>query len=238
MLSDVIPGTGPLTGPSPVPLHAASSEQDRQWWRSSVIYQVYPRSFRDLSGDGIGDLPGITAELGSLAELDIDALWLSPFFKSPQNDAGYDVADYCSVDPLFGTLEDFDALVEKASGHGIRIIVDLVPNHCSNEHALFQAALAAPAGSPERDMFIFRDGAGSNGDAAPNNWQSHFGGSAWTRTTNADGTPASGTCTCSIRASRISTGTTPLSALNSNGCCASGWTAASAVSASMWPTPW
>ncbi|MDK1361844.1 glycoside hydrolase family 13 protein [Arthrobacter sp. zg-Y1219] len=187
MLSHLISGTGAETGPSLVPLHAASSEHDRQWWRSSVIYQVYPRSFRDLSGNGVGDLPGITAEMSSLAELDIDALWLSPFYTSPQNDAGYDVADYCAVDPLFGTLEDFDALVAKASGHGIRIIVDLVPNHCSSEHALFQAALHSPADSPERDMFIFRDGAGENGVLPPNNWQSHFGGSAWTRTTNTDG---------------------------------------------------
>ena len=170
-----------------VPIH--ESPAGREWWRSSVIYQIYPRSFRDLNGDGIGDLPGITAELGSLAELDIDAIWLSPFYKSPQKDAGYDVADYCSVDPIFGTLEDFDALVAKADEHGIRIIVDLVPNHCSSEHALFQAALAAPEGSPERDLFIFRDGTGENGENPPNNWQSHFGGPAWTRTTNPDGTP-------------------------------------------------
>ncbi|WP_404321197.1 glycoside hydrolase family 13 protein [Arthrobacter luteolus] len=172
-----------------VPVHEASTVRERQWWRSSVIYQIYPRSFRDLSGDGIGDLPGITAEIPTLAELDIDAIWLSPFYKSPQKDAGYDVADYCSVDPLFGTLEDFDNLVATAREHGIRVIVDLVPNHCSDQHTLFQAALAAPENSPARDMFIFRDGTGEHGQNPPNNWQSHFGGPAWTRTTNPDGTP-------------------------------------------------
>ncbi len=170
-----------------VPVHEPA--RDRQWWRSSVIYQIYPRSFRDLRGDGIGDLQGITAELPALAELDIDAVWLSPFYRSPQKDAGYDVADYCSVDPIFGTLEDFDALVAEASRHGIRVIVDLVPNHCSDQHPLFQSALAAGPGSPERDMFIFRDGTGEHGENPPNNWQSHFGGPAWTRITEPDGTP-------------------------------------------------
>ncbi|MCC9145820.1 MULTISPECIES: glycoside hydrolase family 13 protein [unclassified Arthrobacter] len=170
-----------------VPVHPAST--GREWWRSSVIYQIYPRSFRDLNGDGIGDLPGITAEIPTLAELDIDAIWLSPFYRSPQKDAGYDVADYCSVDPLFGTLDDFDALVAEASRHNIRIIVDLVPNHCSDQHPLFQAALASPAGSPARDLFIFRDGTGEHGENPPNNWQSHFGGPAWTRVTEPDGTP-------------------------------------------------
>ena len=170
-----------------VPVHEPS--RDRQWWRSSVIYQIYPRSFRDLRGDGVGDLQGITAELSSLAELDIDAVWLSPFYRSPQKDAGYDVADYCSVDPIFGTLEDFDALVAEASRHNIRVIVDLVPNHCSDQHPLFQAALTAAPGSPEREMFIFRDGTGEHGENPPNNWQSHFGGPAWTRITEPDGTP-------------------------------------------------
>ncbi|RJT83302.1 alpha-amylase [Arthrobacter cheniae] len=167
------------------PLHAPSDGD--QWWRSSVIYQVYPRSFRDSNGDGMGDLPGVTSELGHLAELSIDAVWLSPFYTSPQRDGGYDVADYCDVDPLFGTLTDFDALVERADQLGIRVIVDLVPNHCSSEHALFQAALAAPAGSAERAMFVFREGRG-DGSEPPNNWQSHFGGPAWTRITDADGT--------------------------------------------------
>ena len=168
------------------PLHSPSD--DDQWWRSSVIYQVYPRSFRDSNGDGMGDLPGVTAELERLAELSIDALWLSPFYTSPQRDGGYDVADYCDVDPIFGSLADFDALVSRADALDIRVIVDLVPNHCSIDHALFQAALAAPDGSPARAMFIFRDGAGTDGNEPPNNWQSHFGGPAWTRTVDADGT--------------------------------------------------
>ncbi|MBO0898325.1 glycoside hydrolase family 13 protein [Arthrobacter sunyaminii] len=170
-----------------VPVH--DGQPGSEWWRSSVIYQIYPRSFRDLRGDGVGDLPGITAEIPALAELAIDAIWLSPFYRSPQKDAGYDVADYCSVDPIFGTMEDFDALVAKAGEYGIRVIVDLVPNHCSDQHPLFQAALAAEPGSPERDMFIFRDGTGENGENPPNNWQSHFGGPAWTRIANPDGTP-------------------------------------------------
>ncbi len=178
-----------LTSPAAFhePLHVAS--EGDQWWRSSVIYQVYPRSFRDSDGDGVGDLRGITAELQGLAELSIDAIWLSPFYTSPQRDGGYDVADYCDVDPLFGTLADFDALVARADGLGIRVIVDLVPNHCSSEHVLFQTALAAPAGSSERGMFVFRDGTGPDGTEPPNNWQSHFGGPAWTRTLDPDGTP-------------------------------------------------
>ncbi|MHA7275279.1 glycoside hydrolase family 13 protein [Arthrobacter sp. Hz1] len=169
------------------PLHERDDVQ--QWWRSSVIYQLYPRSFRDLNGDGIGDLKGITAELGQLAELDIDALWLSPFYCSPQLDGGYDVSDYCDVDPIFGTLEDFDALVTKATSHGLRVIIDLVPNHCSQEHQLFKNALAAAPGSPERGVFIFRDGCGEGGTLPPNNWQSHFGGPAWTQVVEADGRP-------------------------------------------------
>lgn len=160
-----------------------------QWWRSSVIYQLYPRSFRDLNGDGIGDLQGITAELGQLAELDIDALWLSPFYCSPQLDGGYDVSDYCNVDPIFGNLEDFDALIAMATSHKLRVIIDLVPNHCSQEHQLFKDALKTGPGSPEREVFIFRDGTGEGGALPPNNWQSHFGGPAWTRVVDADGSP-------------------------------------------------
>ncbi|MFB9651136.1 glycoside hydrolase family 13 protein [Pseudarthrobacter oxydans] len=168
-----------------VPVHPA--DHGTEWWRSSVIYQIYPRSFRDLNGDGQGDLPGITAELHQLAALDVDAVWLSPFYVSPQRDGGYDVADYCDVDPVFGTLADFDALVARADSLGIRVIIDLVPNHCSSDHALFQAALQAGPGSPERDMFIFRDGRGESGELPPNNWQSHFGGPAWTRITEPSG---------------------------------------------------
>ncbi|WP_320537516.1 glycoside hydrolase family 13 protein [Pseudarthrobacter sp. IC2-21] len=178
--------TPPLTSPLTL-IHEAS--QAPGWWRSAVIYQVYPRSFRDLNGDGIGDLAGITAELPHLADLDVDAVWLSPFFKSPQRDAGYDVSDYCDVDPIFGTLLDFDILMAEANRLNVRVIVDLVPNHCSDQHVAFQAALAAPAESPERDMFIFRDGTGQDGNEPPNNWQSHFGGPARTRITGPGGQP-------------------------------------------------
>src|SRR5689334_63594 len=112
------------------------------WWKSAVVYQIYPRSFADSNGDGIGDLPGVTARLDHLAELGVDAVWLSPFYRSPQADAGYDVADYRDVDPLFGTLADFDAMLARAHGLGLRVIVDLVPNHTSDEHVWFQAPLA------------------------------------------------------------------------------------------------
>lgn len=157
-----------------------------EWWRSSVIYQIYPRSFADSNGDGMGDLPGMTQRLDSLAALGVDAIWLSPFFASPQKDAGYDVSDYCDVDPLFGTLEDYDRLVARAHELGLRVIVDLVPNHCSDKHPWFQEALASDPGSPERDRFIFRDAPESG---YPNNWNSVFGGPMWTQTTNPDGTP-------------------------------------------------
>src|SRR5665647_138869 len=152
-----------------------------EWWRHAVIYQVYPRSFADSSGDGIGDLAGITARLAHLARLGVDAIWLSPFYRSPQADAGYDIADYRDVDPLFGTLADFDALLERAHGLGLRVIVDLVPNHTSDEHVWFQAALAAGPGSPERARYLFRAGNGADGAGPPNNWSSMLGGPAWTR---------------------------------------------------------
>jgi len=147
-----------------------------EWWRSAVIYQIYPRSFSDSNGDGMGDLPGITARLNSLASLGIDAIWLSPFMRSPQKDAGYDVSDYKDVDPLFGTLDDFDAMVTRAHELGIRVLVDLVPNHTSDKHAWFQAALNSAPGSAERDFYHF-----VTSDGVPNNWQSMFGGPAWTQ---------------------------------------------------------
>ena len=168
---------------------ALTTRPGAEWWRSAVIYQIYPRSFADASGDGIGDLPGITARLGDLADLGVDAIWLSPFQRSPQKDAGYDVADYCDVDPLFGTLADFDAMLAEAHRRGIRVIVDLVPNHSSDQHDWFQQALAAAPGSPERARYMFRDGLGTDGEIPPNNWDSVFGGPAWTRITEADGTP-------------------------------------------------
>ncbi|MGB4138151.1 MAG: glycoside hydrolase family 13 protein [Microbacterium sp.] len=160
-----------------------------EWWRSAVIYQIYPRSFADASGDGIGDLPGITGRLDDLKSLGIDAIWLSPFMTSPQKDAGYDVTDYRDVDPLFGTLADFDEMLAQAHARGIRVIVDLVPNHSSDQHVWFQQALKAAPGSPERARYIFRDGKGPDGNEPPNNWESVFGGGMWERVTEADGTP-------------------------------------------------
>ncbi|MEU4480900.1 glycoside hydrolase family 13 protein [Micromonospora sp. NPDC023966] len=151
------------------------------WWTEAVIYQIYPRSFADSNGDGIGDLPGITARLGHLSELGVDAIWLSPFYPSPQADAGYDVADYRDVDPLFGTLADADKMIAEAKARGLRVIVDLVPNHTSSQHRWFQAAVTAAPGSPERQRYIFRDGKGPQGAAPPNDWESVFGGPAWTR---------------------------------------------------------
>ncbi len=151
------------------------------WWRTAVIYQVYVRSFADSDGDGIGDLPGVRSRLGFVADLGVDAIWLNPFYPSPQADAGYDVSDYRGVDPTFGTLADFDALADDAHRLGLRVIVDLVPNHTSSEHPWFQAALASAPGSPERARYVFREGRGDAGDQPPNDWQSVFGGPAWAR---------------------------------------------------------
>jgi alpha-glucosidase len=152
-----------------------------QWWRSGVIYQIYPRSFLDSNGDGMGDLPGITKGLPALKELGVDAVWLSPFYSSPQKDAGYDVSNYVDVDPIFGTLEDFDLLLDHAHQLGLRVMIDLVPNHSSDQHEWFQRALTSPKGSPERNFYHFKDGKGNNGELPPNNWVSMFGGPAWTR---------------------------------------------------------
>ncbi len=161
---------------------AAPSGLPHQWWRHAVIYQVYVRSFADSNGDGEGDLPGITARLPYLAELGVDALWLTPFYPSPLADGGYDVADYRDVDPRYGTLGDFDALVERAHRLGLRVVVDIVPNHTSSAHRWFQQALAAGPGSAERARYVFRDGQGPDGSAPPSDWHAVFGGSAWERT--------------------------------------------------------
>ncbi len=151
------------------------------WWREAVTYQVYVRSFADGDGDGVGDLPGITSRLPYLRDLGVDALWITPFYTSPQHDHGYDVADYRDVDRLFGTLADADALLATAHDLGLKVVVDLVPNHTSSEHEWFRAALAAGPGSPERARYLFRDGRGPDGAEPPNNWKSVFGGDAWTR---------------------------------------------------------
>ncbi|WP_433016486.1 glycoside hydrolase family 13 protein [Kribbella sp. CA-294648] len=148
-----------------------------EWWRSAVVYQVYPRSFADADGDGTGDVNGIRARLPYLAELGIDALWISPWYPSPLLDGGYDVSDYRDINPDFGTLADADALITEAHALGLRILIDLVPNHCSWEHPWFKAALEAGKGSPERDLFWFRDG--KDGGLPPTNWPAAFGGGAW-----------------------------------------------------------
>ncbi|MER7048298.1 alpha-amylase family glycosyl hydrolase [Streptomyces jumonjinensis] len=153
------------------------------WWRDAVIYQVYVRSFADSDGDGIGDLRGVRQRLPYLADLGVDAVWLTPFYASPQADGGYDVADYRTVDPLFGELADADELVREAHRLGLRVIVDIVPNHTSDHHAWFRAALA---GGEERELYHFRPGRGENGELPPNDWESVFGGPAWTRTGSGD----------------------------------------------------
>ncbi|WBC10368.1 glycoside hydrolase family 13 protein [Micromonospora sp. WMMA1947] len=154
---------------------------DDDWWRSAVVYQVYVRSFADANADGVGDLQGIRQRLPYLRDLGVDALWLTPFYTSPQVDAGYDVADYRDVDPLFGNLTDFDEMITDAHALGLRIIVDMVPNHTSSAHPWFTAALAAGPGSPERERYLFADGRGEQGELPPNDWESIFGGPAWTR---------------------------------------------------------
>ncbi|MFC0265179.1 glycoside hydrolase family 13 protein [Alloscardovia macacae] len=150
-----------------------------KWWRNAVIYQIYPRSFADANNDGIGDIAGVTSRMDYLESLGVDAIWLSPFYPSPLKDGGYDVVDYRDVDPRLGTLDDFDELVVQAHERGIRIIVDIVPNHTSDQHEWFQEALAAEPGSPERDRYVFRKGKGNDFSEPPSNWMSNFGGSAW-----------------------------------------------------------
>lgn len=160
-----------------------------EWWRSAVIYQIYPRSFADGDGDGTGDLAGVRSRLGYLRDLGVDAIWYTPWYASPLADGGYDVRDYRRIDPAFGTLDDAEALIAEARELGIRTIVDVVPNHISAEHEWFRAALAAGPGSPERERFWFHDGGGADGAQIPTGWVSSFQGQTWTRTTNPDGTP-------------------------------------------------
>jgi alpha-glucosidase len=160
---------------------AADPALDANWWRQATVYQIYPRSFADSNGDGMGDLNGITSRIDYLAELGVDAIWLSPFYPSALADGGYDVADYRNVHPQIGTLDDFDVLVAAAKARGIKMVVDIVPNHTSDLHEWFQEALVSEPGSAERERYIFRDGLGENGDQPPSDWVSHFGGSAWTR---------------------------------------------------------
>jgi alpha-glucosidase len=159
----------------------SSAGRTGEWWRDAVFYQVYIRSFQDSDGDGVGDLGGIRERLDYLTLLGVDALWITPFYPSPMADHGYDVSDPCDVDPLFGDLAAFDELVSSAHERGLKVTIDLVPNHTSHLHPWFQEALAAPPGSRERERYVFRDGRGPDGAEPPNNWQSVFGGPAWTR---------------------------------------------------------
>jgi alpha-glucosidase len=165
------------------------STKTLNWWRGAAIYQVYIRSFADGDGDGTGDLAGVRARLGYLADLGIDAIWFNPWYPSPMDDGGYDVSDYRDIEPAFGTLAEAEKLIEEAHNLGIRIIIDIVPNHCSDEHPWFAAALAAGPDSLERERFWFRRGRGEHGELPPNNWRSRFGGPAWTRVTEPDGSP-------------------------------------------------
>jgi alpha-glucosidase len=166
-----------------------STLHDADWWRHAVIYQVYPRSFADGDGDGTGDLAGVRRHLTYLRDLGVDAIWYTPWYASPMADGGYDVADYRAIDPAFGTLDDAEALIAEARALGMRTIIDVVPNHVSDQHAWFRAALDAGPGSPERARFWFRDGRGPGGHEMPTRWVSSFQGDTWTRITEADGTP-------------------------------------------------
>ena len=167
----------------------APSATDPLWWRSAVIYQIYVRSFADGNGDGTGDIAGVRAHLPYLRDLGVDAIWFTPWYPSPLADGGYDVADYRAIHPAFGDLTEAEALIKEALELGIRTIIDVVPNHISNEHEWFKAALEAGPGSPERERFWFRAGKGPQGEEMPNHWISNFQGDTWTRTTNDDGTP-------------------------------------------------
>ena len=160
---------------------------DANWWRQAAVYQVYPRSFADGDGDGIGDFAGVLSRIDYIASLNVDAVWFSPFYPSALADGGYDVDDYRDVDPSIGTLDEFEAVIAALHEHDIKVVIDIVPNHSSDRHELFREALASPPGSPARDRYIFRDGRGEHGELPPNDWQSMFGGPAWTRVEEPDG---------------------------------------------------
>src|SRR5947209_7516308 len=147
-----------------------------KWWQGAVVYQVYPRSFADANGDGVGDLNGLRKHLDYMAGLGVDAIWTSPVFRSPMADNGYDVSDYCDIDPVFGSLGDFDTLLDEAHQRGLRVLLDWVPNHTSDQHPWFVESRSS-RDSPKRDWYYWR---GSDPDSPPNNWRSNFGGPAWT----------------------------------------------------------
>ena len=171
-----------------------SLSKDANWWRQAAVYQIYPRSFKDSNGDGIGDIKGITSQVPYLKSLSLDAVWLSPFYPSALADGGYDVDDYRNVDPKLGTLEDFDEMLTTLHDAGIRVFVDIVPNHSSNLHQWFIDALKSEPGSPERARYIFRDGKGKDGELPPTDWPSHFAPSALTRIKEKDGKPGQWYC--------------------------------------------
>ncbi len=179
-----------------------------EWWRTAAMYEVYPRSFADGNGDGEGDLAGLLERLPHLVDLGVDGIWIAPWYPSPMADGGYDVSDHLGIDPRFGTLGDADAVIERAHAVGLKVVTDVVPNHTSDRHPWFLAALAAPPGSPERGRYLFRDGRGPDGALPPNNWISAFGGSAWSASGRPTGATDSGTCTASRPSRRTSTGRT------------------------------
>jgi alpha-glucosidase len=174
----------PAAQPAATP--TAGGEPAADWWRSAVVYQIYIRSFADGDGDGVGDIAGIRARLDHLRTLGVDAVWINPWYPSPMNDGGYDVADYRAVEPAFGTSADAAALIDEAHAAGLRVLLDIVPNHTSDRHAWFRAALAAGPGSAERARYVFRPGRGPGGEQPPNDWRSVFGGPAWTRLPDGD----------------------------------------------------
>jgi alpha-glucosidase len=181
--------TDPLPDPGPPCSPRRSGAPEPAWHHTAVVYQVYLRSFADGSGDGIGDLAGLAARLPYLRDLGVDAIWLNPWYRSPMADGGYDVADYRDIDPVFGTLPEGEALIQAAHAEQLRVILDMVPNHCSDQHRWFTAALEAGSGSAGRARFWFRPGRGASGELPPNDWWSMFGGPAWTRVTEPDGSP-------------------------------------------------
>jgi alpha-glucosidase len=168
---------------------ASRPDPSNDWWRHAVVYQVYPRSFADSDGDGTGDIPGLISRLDYLSDLGVDAIWISPFYTSPLNDGGYDVADYRAIDDRLGTMDDVDALIAQAHDRGIRVIMDIVPNHTSSEHAWFRELLSSGPGSPAWDRYIVREGTGPDRETPPNNWKSVFHGRGWSHLRDADGVP-------------------------------------------------
>lgn len=208
---ETVRSDGDVSGESPVPRALPS-------WQRGVIYQIYPRSFADASGDGVGDLPGTAAHVGYLSWLGVDPVWLSPIYPSPGVDLGYDVADYCSIDPRFGTLADFDTLLRALQDKGIGLVLDFVPNHTSEPHAWFLDSRKG-ATTAHHDWYVWCEG---RGGGPPNNWESYFGGPAWTYLDP----PASSTCTRSRGRSPSSTGRTGRSVRRSSRRCGSGWTGA------------